>query len=618
MSEQSGAEDARLSELGDGLKEIRAAQQRREDDLKTLYDRFSTLAGGLKVLHDRFGTLSGGVESLQGRTNELATRVESVGTATEQVREGLVKTRSELGEVRADLKDFRSQYERDQTVLAAQFELDRITEEWERRFGSRDKIRSLARSLVKQLMPHLVASGVIGTDNLRRIVEEHLVHDPDFWLAHATMAVAARLDGDEARRLSAMGQAQGLDLGRASLFFSLAAARMGEHERAGNWMDGYLQHAVDPDLLGRDFLVVLDAVASRELGDSAHSYAREVMVRWGSEAAAGTTAARASVRRWEPQLRRLLDSPGDRFASLAKAYDGDWPGLLDHWRLATVTTRTLDHLHKEFPPRRRTAPTAVRARYSETALDRLIGHLEPDEAALHTKKEALRRFIEHRGDERAAQQEHALRQEADAESVDFATLLDNAVFKPSQIALGDDARRLALMLVLSNLCTAAEELVAASLRQRPREIDIVIDGWRTRIPTDPTTPVDLRARSAELDTELAERTEAAAEAVDRNLPRRVGGNAGGVAAVVLAAVFLSGFFLVLMVLLGVTAIAWALLDVPRIPAERDRIRKAGLAQRQHAQGRLGVVLNQHLEFFAEWHEHAARLPELCAWDPMGK
>ena len=73
-----------------------------------------------------------------------------------------------------------------------------------------------------------------------------------------------------------------------------------------------------------------------------------------------------------------------------------------------------------------------------------------------------------------------------------------------------------------------------------------------------------------------------------------------------------------MVLLGVTAIAWALLDVPRIPAERDRIRKAGLAQRQHAQGRLGVVLNQHLEFFAEWHEHAARLPELCAWDPMGK
>lgn len=603
MSEQAEAE-ARLDELGRGLKEIREAQQRRENDLK--------------ALHDGFGTVAGGLVDLRGRTDELATQVQSVGSATEKVREDLTRTQSELGRLQADVKDFRSQYERDQAVLTAQFQLDRITEEWRERFGSRDKVRSLARGLVRRLTPQLVESGVLGTDNLRFFVEQHLVHDPDFWLAHATLAVAARLHGEEERQLGAMGQAQALDPGKANLFFSLAAARMGDHQRAGNWMDGYLQHAVDPDRLGRDFLVVLDAVASRELGDLAHSYARQVMVRWATEAAAGGTAARASVRRWEPHLRRLLASPGDRFAALAEAYDGDWAELLGLWRMATVTTCTLDHLHKEFPPADRTAPAAGRVRYAATAIDRLIGHLEPDEAALHTKKEALLRFIEHRGDEREAQEEHALREEADAEVMDFATLLDNAVFKPSQIALGDDARRLALMQVLPNLLTAAEELVMTSLRRRPPEIRITIEGWHASVPTDPATRVDETALVEDLDAELRARTEAEADAVDRNLPRRVGGTAGGLFALLLAPFLLGGFLLFLVLLLGAAAAAWGMLDVTRVPAERGRIRAAGAMRRQHAQRRLQDVLSRRIEFFVEWNEHAARLTELRAWDPMGK
>ncbi|MGW1505024.1 hypothetical protein ACWCQW_42230 [Streptomyces mirabilis] len=84
MSEQPEA-DASLNELRDGLKEIREAQQRREGDLKTLH---------------------------------------------EELREGLSRTQSELGQVKAELTDFRSRYERDRAVLAAQCELDRITEDW--------------------------------------------------------------------------------------------------------------------------------------------------------------------------------------------------------------------------------------------------------------------------------------------------------------------------------------------------------------------------------------------------------------------------------------------------------------------------------------------------------
>lgn len=60
------------------------------------------------------------------------------------------------------------------------------------------------------------------------------------------------------------------------------------------------------------------------------------------------------------------------------------------------------------------------------------------------------------------------------------------------------------------------------------------------------------------------------------------------------------------------------MDVTRVPAERGRIREAGVVRRRSAQRRLQDVLSRRIEFFAEWNEHVARLPELCAWDPTGK
>ncbi|MFL1905166.1 hypothetical protein ACJWDR_39580 [Streptomyces tauricus] len=606
--------DVSLDDLGKELKALRARLERRENEVSEL--------------HGQYGTLSGRLNTLHGATSGLATTVTAVDDATKKLRTDLADTRSEVSHLRAELTDLRTQYERDQAVLAANFELDRLTDEWRRKFGNRDTIRSLARGLVRQITPTLVRRGVADTTDLRNQVTEHLFHDPEFWLAHATLSVAARLDGNEELELSAMGQAQRQDLTKANLFFALAAARAEDQERAGTWMDSYLQ-AVQPDQLGRDFLAVLDAVASRELGDHAHEYARQAMVRWATGASPGSTAARASVDRWKPQLRALLLAPSDRYAPLDRVCGAQWQQLQEGLRLATVTTATLAHLRSEFPPPPASAPNqdmhgpdstaSTRARpYAEAAIDRLVGHLEPDEAALHTKKEWLTRFIDHRGNAQAAREEHELRLQADTEVVDFGTLLDNAVFRPSQIALGDDARRFALMQVLPNVRAAAEEIVAGSLGRRQRTVRVTIEGWHTDLPTDPSVTVDGPSLAEHLTDELRAGTENRAEAVDRDLLRRVGGPTGGLVAVVLAPFLLSGFLLWSALIIGVTCAVWGALDLNRVPAERRRIREAGEARCHSARHTLSQVLDQRINFFADWDQHVARTRELRAWDPMGK
>jgi len=607
-----------------GLSEDHADPDGVVGKLKDIRDRLDRRDSELIELRSQYGTWSTRLDALGATTTELAADVHSVGQAAEQLQSNLDRTNSEVAQVRRDLSNFRSQYERDQAVLHAHFNLDRLTAEWQRKYANRIQIRGLARGLVRQITPKLVERQLLRTTQLRDQVEKHLAHDPDYWLAHATLAVAARLDSAEELELSAMAQAQSLAPGKADLFFALAAAREGDHERAGTWMDGYLQRAVNPDRLGRDFLVVLDALASRELGDQAHGYARRVMVRWATEAAAGSTAARASVDRWTPQLTRLLISPGSQCTPLDTACLGQWQELHDGWRLATVATATIDYLRQEFPPPKPATavlhPTAYApARpYAEAALERLIDHLEPDEAALHTKMEWTRQFIAHRGDEQAAREEHDLRTQADAEVVDFGTLLDNAVFKPSQIALGDDARRFALMQVLPNLRTAAEEILTASRDKRPPCIRITIDGWHTDLSTDPTEPVNEQALAGRLDHELAARVETSIAAVSRDPLRRIGGTAGGAALVVGAPFLLTGFLIWLAVTLGVIVGIWGLLDLSRVPIERERLRTTGDQQRQTAQRTLSLVLSQRITFFHDWNTHLARRDELLAWDPMGR
>ncbi|MEU8438555.1 hypothetical protein AB0F18_37845 [Streptomyces sp. NPDC029216] len=413
MSEPSRP-DVRAQGPGGGQEELRAELRRRDEDLNGLLGKFTTLSGGF--------------DNLRGTTVTLSSDVNSLKSVTTDLRKDLATTDSKLDRLTADFTAWRSQYERDQAVIAAQFDLDRTAEEWRTRFGERDRVRSLAGGLIRSITPDLVGKGLLRTAAVRSSVEARLVHDPDFWLGHATLALAAQLDGDTELKLSAMSEAVYLGGGKAYLFFALAAARAQQHERAGNWTDLYLQ-SMDPDRLGSEFLVVLDAVASGELGEQAHGYAFSALSRWAAEAAVGATAARAGARRWEPRLRKLLIAPGDRYASLGRACTGDWKELQEGWRLATVTTAALDHLRTTFPPPVSGARSATGVPYAETAVDRLIAHREPDEAAVHTRMETLRHFIERRGDERASREEPDPQEAEDAEVMDLATLLDRAVFQ---------------------------------------------------------------------------------------------------------------------------------------------------------------------------------------------
>ncbi|MFC8094633.1 hypothetical protein [Streptomyces sp. NPDC057301] len=549
------------------------------------------------------------------------------------VRAHVVRLRSELTEVRDDveglesavtdtrqtLDSFIERYSRDREVANAQAELSRLTTEWHTDFAQRKHTRALARGLVHTLTAHAINKGVVNTATVRACTEERMLLEPTYWLAPAAMAVAAQFRDEEERGESARAHALMLDAAKTNLFFSLTHSRLGDETQAAGWMDLYLQ-SLDPDELGQDFFVVLDAIASKELGEEALGYTQLTMERWNQNshrASIGLYAAdgMAGGDQWQARLQSLSwrISKG-QYTALHKVCGEQWDVLKDGWELATVPEGTLAYLRRTFPDGPNGVDWPVSAgHHVESALERLINQLEPDEADIKEKMRRLERIIEHEGDLRAAEEAHELSLGPDGEPVTFMTLLDQAVFEPAAARLGPPARRMALRAIWPSLEVAAARVVADSRNHLPHHITLSIAGWSCTVPTDPQRMVEPGPLVDDLAAYFERRTQRQSEAVVRRWPRVCASLAIGALTGGLVVPFVEGAWLGMFLLVTLVMIGWAAWEIYGVPVRRRHVRQQGDQLRHEAVTKLAKALEQREGFFEEWHASMESLAALTLW-----
>ncbi|MFB8128759.1 hypothetical protein [Streptomyces mirabilis] len=582
-----------LRRLGDRINDIDVAQRNHGGELREV-------KGEVHGLHRDLDGLTGKVSQFNGDLDELRTAVSRV--------EKQVATQNTL------LKDMREDLRRKAAKDDARAELERLLREKERRFGRREQTRELARGLVSTLTAESVQRKTLDTALIRRCVEERLLYEPGFWLAPALLHVAATYGDRPELSQEARGHAIALDTARTYLFIALTAARLENYRLAGSATDNYLQ-TLDPLRLTQDFLVVLEATANRELGPQAESFARNTMERWFAEAPGVRNAAaraRERLEHWHemmwPRRERL---PEGEFTALHRVYAGDWDVLTTAFEQATVAHGTLAYLMAEFPEQ---PDSRSDVRHMDSALEHLINRLDPDEAELQAKIDWQELLLSLDCDEETAQRELALRQSVDAEVMTFEQLLDNAVFKPSQVELGTEARKLALMCVWPQIQAVATACVETSLKRRPEQLPIVIDGWQGALPVDPAAPVEEKPLQAALAQHVAEVTRHRVEQVQPRPPRVLGGALGALATLVVAVLWQQAVLILMLVcLLCAGAIGF---EFRRVPAEQRRLQAMGQARQREVAQLLSAAVEQRGKLLVRWDWYASRLTALTGWMPQ--
>ncbi|MER5973586.1 hypothetical protein ABT112_28330 [Streptomyces sp. NPDC002055] len=573
-----------------------------------------------------------GVEEGQGRHEEkldgfrdglhdVETNVVRLSSEVSDVRQEIAGLESAVVNTRQTLDTFIEQYGRDREVSNAQAELSRLTTEWHASFAQRKQARALARGLVHTLTAQAVYRNVVNTATVRACSEERLLLEPTYWLAPATMAVAAKFRHEEEQGERARAHACALDAAKANLFFSLTCSRLGDETEAAAWMDLYLQ-SLDPDELGQDFLVVLDAIAGRELGEEALGYTQQAMARWNRGDSPLSTHRRGGTQLESRLLNLRGRLPENRYAALRKTCGDQWEALRGGWELSTVPDRALTHLERMFPDGFDGAdgtdtPVGIGG-HVESALERLIDQLEPDEADMREKMRRLERVIEHGGDLVTADRARESSVAPDAAPVALMTLLDQAVFEPDEVRLGQPARRMALQAIWPDLEEAAQRLVTASRDRLPHHITLSVADWDCSVPTDPRLTVQPRRLVNELATHIERQTQVRSDAVVRRWPRMIAALVIGTFTLALVVPFVDGAPRWLFALLTIGLFTWAGWEFGSVPFRKRRVRDQGDRLRHEAVATMDKALRQCENVLEDWHDAVEQLDLLTRWGESHK
>jgi hypothetical protein len=198
----------------------------------------------------------------------------------------------------------QAQYERDRRVQNAYNELAVAQRQWTERFGRYGEARDLAASIIDA-----VGSAHISRAVIVDVTERLAVQTPRYWVAQATLAVAAWLDDNQRQHHEALDFALALDDGKASLFMALVLRDAGRDDVLQEWLDDYLS-GLDPVNLPAHFQVVIDAVTGGALGGGSAPRLVRRMADWYSDAEGRQDIAADAVGEWKRRLLSLAGAAG--------------------------------------------------------------------------------------------------------------------------------------------------------------------------------------------------------------------------------------------------------------------------------------------------------------------
>lgn len=266
-------------------------------------------------LHSEIRSLKSEISDLRhqvGKSSGLDDRVRRIEETLPRALDDLTRRQQATLD---SLNSLREMYERDRIVTTAHNELTVAERQRQAKYGRCEDARDMAASIID-----VVVSGHINRSVILDVTERLAIQTPRYWVAQATLAVAAWLNDNQQQHREALRYALTLDYEKTSLFMALLLRDQGRDEVLQEWLAAYLSR-LTPVSLPRHFQVVIDAATGNALGgDGAAPRLVKQVAEWYGEERARQDISDAAVGEWKRRLLSLGARDGDHpdFSLLAE------------------------------------------------------------------------------------------------------------------------------------------------------------------------------------------------------------------------------------------------------------------------------------------------------------
>ncbi|MFF4841852.1 hypothetical protein [Streptomyces collinus] len=381
-------------------------------------------------------TLRRQVQEVSNLVIRLSERVGSVSGQVSAVEANQQQTRTELQQLRDEFLAFAQRAQAIANVQRAETRIGAIEDRIDHEFGHHKTVR---RTAVGMLQAFDV--GLVSEENVRLVGDQLMLQTPRYWLAPALVALASWSADDRTLCDRAVDEAFRRSPDRTSLFFALVLRRQGRSEAAVRWLRHYLL-AQDPAALGREFAIILEAIAQGAFRPVGRELLDRTLAEWRSQLMDNADAQARQVRRWRDELESLRGpSQAAEFPRLA-AVSPQWVTLDGVLSSARGQQPVLDKytaiMDREFRPSERIEDAV------DDILDRLVSEYDNEELPLRRDLAFNQAVVDHDGDLDTARGTADADAASYEETLDYLTVQTTAALNPGAIGTSPATQRLSV------------------------------------------------------------------------------------------------------------------------------------------------------------------------------
>jgi hypothetical protein len=428
------------------------------------------IAGVLDRIDTRTRHIEAAIPPLVQALTVIGSKVQAIDHQVDSLVESHGETRRFLGSFYDEFHGYLEDYRRRTELQLAETRIVKVRQELERRFGHHDEVRRRAAGILQA-----TDVAIIRAATVRTTAEELMLGAPRYWLAPGLVALMAWIVDERDIADRALAEALRRDLAKTYLFFTLICRRAGRMEAMSRWLELYL-HLLDPQLIDREVVVVLDAVATGILGRKAQDALWQTSLGWIEALRQIPGQVETQARRWMEVLEAERGKIEPQEFELLQAHTPAWPALAAALVGVRRNPRVVERFRSVVETPALLPPTILSA--VDGLLDTMVGRFDQEELPLRKQERLLKLILDEEGDRQKAEERMAVEEDALAAKVSFVARLTDILMYPEQAEASLAAQRYAAAFSRDWILAAHHALVAQDAERVPQEVPLQLGEWQ--------------------------------------------------------------------------------------------------------------------------------------------
>lgn len=397
-------------------------------------------------------------ENLGAVAKELSGVISNVSTVNNQVNKVESKVATLNDEVKSLVKEIR-----ETTIITnARQSIMYNNSQIEKKYGYYDKVRRTTESLMDA-----IENSSIRKDSLRDLNQELILNNPNYWLSNALAALTSWLLNDRQNTEKELNNALKKDSKKTSLFFCLINLKLHRTSTSINWLNKYLSEQ-NPTKLDKDFITVLDLVATGSFGDEAKQTTLDKINIWFNRLNSEKDIQDNQNEIWKNFLKSKQDT--EIKMPRLELYSPDVLKLKDNLAITSTYYNVLNHLEQ-----------IINTEQSNKSIDEILSNLiyEYESKEQIYQKDNLRNnlIIQCNGNREEAERLYQKQESIYSNESDLLTLLSNIIIYKDSYKISNETQKIALSLMKNYLINAIESM---NSEINTEDIKILIDKFSTK------------------------------------------------------------------------------------------------------------------------------------------